>query len=292
MKHAIASGFIAASFIAASLVAASFAVGIANPMTNTFAASAVASTPSIATLEQSIYRIKALPGYTTYGNMEPYARAKATPYFREYQYLNELISVLESMINDYSRQNATDLIDIVRAADDAVIACGFILNQGGGAAASNSAAPAESSSATSSTKTSDKSSAAVNAANSSNSTENSPATTSAPAAAPLRASSASASLADAETASAASSSLADSDSKVSEATVALPTSPDFAGRSRSEKPFSFVTLALEALKSLKPSPASKVAQSSDENPLVLTVAQTSTAFATAGALVVAGKRKQ
>lgn len=237
MKRTIASGILTAGFVAASLAA-----GIVLPFNSVATVSATAVVPNVAMLEQAIYRIKALPGYTTYAVMDDYTRAKATPYFREYQYLNELISVLESMISNYNHQTANDLIDIINAADDAVIACGLIFGQSGGAAAATAPASAANSAATSaSSNTATPATVPATTPDPAAMAESDFATT---AAAPLRASSA---LTDASTANPASATDANSAASTETAPLTIPTLSAPAGRSRSRTKYSFVTVALEAL---------------------------------------------
>lgn len=110
-------------------IVASLVTGATITNLPTFAATAsseVSAVPSIAEITAALDTIKSLPGYTTYAPMSNADREQATPLFREYRYLAELVKTGEAMVNDYANQPPADLAMILQAARDAYKGCSLI----------------------------------------------------------------------------------------------------------------------------------------------------------------------
>ena len=111
-------------------IVASLVTGATITNLQTFAATAnsatITATPSAAEITSALDSIKSLPGYSTYAPMNNAEREQATPLFREYRYLAELVKTAEAMVNDYVNQTPEDLAMILQAAKDGYRGCSLI----------------------------------------------------------------------------------------------------------------------------------------------------------------------
>lgn len=82
--------------------------------------------PSVAEITAALDAIKALPGYSTYAPMSNADREQATPLFREYRYLAELVHSGETMIGNYALESDESLSLFLKAVNDAAKGCALI----------------------------------------------------------------------------------------------------------------------------------------------------------------------
>lgn len=108
-----------------SILAFSFVMGTAINLPTFAATDNIIATSNRDEVTAALQSVRDLPGYNTYAQMDNATREQATPLFREYRYLAELVKTGEGLLADPTA-SAEDLNMIVRAANDAVKGCKLI----------------------------------------------------------------------------------------------------------------------------------------------------------------------
>ncbi len=108
-----------------SILTFSFVMGTAINLPTFAAADNVTVVSNRDEVTAALQSVRDLPGYNTYAQMDNATREQATPLFREYRYLAELVKTGEGLLADPTA-SAEDLNMIVRAANDAVKGCKLI----------------------------------------------------------------------------------------------------------------------------------------------------------------------
>lgn len=85
-----------------------------------------ATKPSQAELRSAISRIENIENYPEYSLLSASDLAAKTSFYREYAYLFELVASAKHLDENYDASSAKDISEIIAAAKDAEIACGYL----------------------------------------------------------------------------------------------------------------------------------------------------------------------
>lgn len=84
------------------------------------------SKPSLAELSAAIDRVEKIENYLPYSQLSVDELKATTTFYREYIYLFNLVAKAYELQTNYASASVEDLSDIITAAEDAEIACGYL----------------------------------------------------------------------------------------------------------------------------------------------------------------------
>lgn len=84
------------------------------------------SKPSLAELSAAINRVEKIENYLPYSQLSIDELKATTTFYREYIYLFNLVAKAHELQANYASASTEDLNDIIAAAEDAEIACGYL----------------------------------------------------------------------------------------------------------------------------------------------------------------------
>lgn len=103
-----------------------FAINTEENQNPTISSEITITKPSRAELRAAISQVENLENYHTYSLLTPSELQTTTKFASEYTYLFNLVAIAKDLDMNYDSANPIEIIDIIAAAKDAVIACRYL----------------------------------------------------------------------------------------------------------------------------------------------------------------------